>query len=286
MKNVSFLITVYKNDKVEYFKEAVSSIVEQEYAFSHIHIYLGIDGPVSEDISNYISRHRGLFYKIMENKTNRGLAYTLNRLIESLEDEEYIFRMDSDDICRKDRIRKTLEKFESDRNLLFVGSDMIEIDREGKKLFYKKMPESTEEILRYSVTRNPFNHPTVAFRKSFFATVGLYRESLLKSQDYELWARALKKGAGCTNISEALVFFRRTESFMVKRNSWRNSLSELKVSLDLMVSFNQYGQLPKIVAKFVLRLLPAWFGEKAYARLRAKPPQHIPEDPAIPSQKE
>ena len=33
---IAFIITVYKNDKLKYFKEAIDSIVNQDYGFENI----------------------------------------------------------------------------------------------------------------------------------------------------------------------------------------------------------------------------------------------------------
>jgi len=53
MKKIAFIITVYKNDKLEYFKEAIESIINQNYGFWNINIYLGIDGPLSNGLEAY-----------------------------------------------------------------------------------------------------------------------------------------------------------------------------------------------------------------------------------------
>ena len=268
MKKTAFIITVYKNDKLEYFKEAIKSIINQDYDFEDIHIYLGIDGELPDNIQCYIDENKNIFYKIIQNETNKGLAYTLNRLIEILEDEEYIFRMDSDDICKLDRVSKQVKVFEKDSELLLIGSDLIEIDEEGNELRYKSMPVSIKDIINYSIARNPFNHPTVALRKDFFIVVGKYDENILKSQDYELWARALMNNIKFTNINEPLLYFRISYDYMNKRNLMVNYVNELKVSLKLMIFFKKYTQLPKILIKFVVRVLPNNIGKLIYKLIR------------------
>jgi len=54
MEKVAFIMSVYKNDKLEYVKEAVESIINQDYGFENINIYLGIDGEIAKDIEDYI----------------------------------------------------------------------------------------------------------------------------------------------------------------------------------------------------------------------------------------
>jgi len=267
MKKIAFIITVYKNDKLEFFKQAIESMVNQDYGFENINIYLGIDGELPDEIHSYIDNSKD-FYKVIQNEQNRGLAYTLNRLIEKLEGEEYIFRMDSDDVCKLDRVSKQVKVLEADKKLMLVGSELIEIDENGKELRYKKMPVSMDDIINYSIARNPFNHPTVAIKKEFFEIVGLNNEQFLKSQDYELWARALKKGIKMSNISEPLLYFREIDDFINKRNEDVNCINEFKVSIDLMNHFKMYGQFIKILAKLFIRKLPSSIGKIVYKRIR------------------
>ena len=269
-KKVAFIMTVYRNDKLEYFKEAVESIAKQDYGFENINIYLGIDGKIPNDIEMYINENSNAFYKIIRNSKNMGLAYTLNRLIENLEDEEYIFRMDSDDICRNDRVSKQMNEFKKNKELVLIGSDIIEIDENNQFIRYKKMPINIKEIIKYSIVRNPFNHPTVAFKKEFFTKVGLYNESYIKSQDYELWSRALKKGIIVKNINSPLLYFRITNNYISKRNSFENYINEYKISMELMKFFKMYNQLPKIYLKLFIRMMPSYIGKIAYKIIRNK----------------
>jgi hypothetical protein len=274
-ERVAFLISIYGQDRRDFFEMAIDSIVSQSYGFENIDIYLGIDGAIDDDLRQYIDENRDLFTEIVENGSNRGLAFTLNRLIEELGDEKFIFRMDADDICREDRVVKSIEFFDRDDTLMMAGSDLLEIDSSGTVIRYKKMPNDTESIIKYSIARNPFNHPTVCLRKDFFDIVGKYDETILKSQDYELWSRALKMNLNCSNIPEPLLYFRITDDYMNKRNSLTNSLSELKISWSNLRHFGYYGQLPKIVAKFIMRLLPPSLGNVAYDIIRDKKRKNI-----------
>jgi len=267
MKKIAFIITVYKNDKLEYFKQAIESIVNQDYGFANMNIYLGIDGAIPDDIKEYIESNSTYFYKIVQNESNKGLAFTLNRLIDILE-EEYIFRMDSDDICMLHRVSKQVEVFEKDSDLLLVGSELIEINEYGQEFRAKKMPTKMNEIIRFSIARNPFNHPTVAMRKEFFEVVGKYNEEFLKSQDYELWGRALISGIKATNISEPLLYFRVTSDYMNKRNAFVNYIYEFKISMCLVKYFKMYGQFPKVCAKLLVRMMPSSIGKIVYKNMR------------------
>ena len=49
---VAVILPVYKKDKVEYISKAIESVVLQTYR--DFHIYIGVDGPVADDIKNFI----------------------------------------------------------------------------------------------------------------------------------------------------------------------------------------------------------------------------------------
>jgi len=269
LKKIAFILTVFKNDKLDYFKQAIESIVNQDYGFEHINIYLGIDGELQEDIKIYIEKNSQYFYKIIQNESNKGLAFTLNRLIDLLEDEVYIFRMDSDDICRIDRVRKQVEVFEKDSELLLIGSDLTEIDEKGNELRKKRMPIEMNSIIKFSIARNPFNHSSIAMKKEFFEIVGKYNEEFLKSQDYELWARALITGVKCTNVGEPLLYFRVSSDYMNKRNSFTNYINEFKISMRLLKHFKMYNQFSKVLAKLLIRMMPSDIGKVVYRSMRS-----------------
>ena len=48
---IAVILPVYKKDKVDYLSKAIESIVMQTYR--DFHIYIGVDGPVGEDIERY-----------------------------------------------------------------------------------------------------------------------------------------------------------------------------------------------------------------------------------------
>ncbi len=199
---VAFIITVYKNDKLEYFKEAIESIINQDYGFEDINIYLGIDGQLSNELEAYIKNGKNLFYKIVRNEENNGLAYTLNKLIDNLENEEYIFRMDSDDICKLDRVSKQINFMEKNKSIEILGGAIEEKNENGKIRMIRTYPKSNQEAKNYIYKASIFAHPTVCFRKSFFDKGFRYNIKYRFSQDLELWYKALRYNIKISNLDE------------------------------------------------------------------------------------
>lgn len=53
MPDLAVIMSIYHNDGLAYVKESVQRILDQ--TFEQFHYYLIFDGPVSEDVDNYIT---------------------------------------------------------------------------------------------------------------------------------------------------------------------------------------------------------------------------------------
>lgn len=168
---VAVAMTVYKNDSDEYLAEALDSLCDQ--SFRNLSIFIGVDGPVTDAINNVL----GIYSRNYENvflvqfKRNRGLASTLNDLIDVIIKEgifDYIVRMDSDDICLPRRVERQVQYMENNREISVSGTFCEEFGAEFA-LKKKVVPENHEDLVDFSVARCPFIHPTVMFRSKVFA---------------------------------------------------------------------------------------------------------------------
>jgi hypothetical protein len=264
MKKVAFIITVYKGDKLPYFKTAIESIVNQDYGFENINIYLGVDGSLSVEINKYIESNSKLFYKVLRNQTNRGLAFTLNMLITNLEKESLIFRMDSDDICYLDRVSKQVLFMNSNPNILISGGSIEEFsDKEGV-ITSRTYPKNSNEAISYIYKASIFAHPCVCFNKLFFDKGFTYDASHKFSQDVELWFRALKHGIEVGNIEDVLLQLRVQDNFY-KRRSHKKAFGEFMIYYKGILS--NYGVSLKLIfpfLRFLFRLFPVFLVEKIY----------------------
>ncbi len=167
MADLAVIMSVYKNDRLKFLKESVQSILDQ--TFTQFHYYIVFDGPVSDDVDNYISTLSDDRIKFFRLEKNGGLAKALNYLLEIvLKNPEYKFiaRMDADDISLP-------ERFETQRNFLVenseiscVGSWYEEIDETGKHLAFRKLPTDHESLRKRYLIRTPFAHPSVMYKTS------------------------------------------------------------------------------------------------------------------------
>ena len=76
--------------------------------------------------------------------------------------------MDSDDICAPSRFSLQLQMLKDEREMALIGSQINEISLTEQLPTSRIVPCGLDEIKKFSKLRNPFNHPTVMFKKSCF----------------------------------------------------------------------------------------------------------------------
>lgn len=134
------------------------------------------------------------------------LAFTLNHLIEQATGELMI-RMDSDDLCEPRRFERLVAVARERPDVDVIGSWTTLIDAHDSVIGAFTPPVSAADIRRRMLISSPLAHPTVAFRKKFWIESRGYLGGFV-SEDFDLWLRALSRGATIINIPEALVRYR------------------------------------------------------------------------------
>lgn len=203
--NYSVLMSVYKNEKVEYFIEALESLLNQ--TIQPEQIVLVRDGGVYEDLQNtidaYVSKYPEIFTYVpleqnggLGNALRHGLTYCRNELVG---------RMDTDDISVPDRFERQLAFMAEHPEVDIMGGNISEFTNVPTEIVdYRIVPESHEDICQYLKSRSPFNHVTVMFKKSALEKVNSY-ESFYLFEDWYLWVKMYLAGAKFANINVVLV---------------------------------------------------------------------------------
>ena len=206
-KNISVLMSVYKNDKPAYIIEAVESIINQTLPPKQI--VLVVDGPVGEDVTKVLNDLNEK-YEILELyplEHNVGLGRAMKYGSEKCK-YEFIARMDSDDISLPDRFEKQMKCFENDAELSMVGTNGQEFFETLDNLAnIKSVPETHEEIVEFMKGRCPFCHNAVIMKKQILLDAGGYQDWFY-AEDWYLWIRMYLAGAKFYNIQENLVLIR------------------------------------------------------------------------------
>lgn len=209
----SVLIPVYKNDKANQLIDCFDSIKRQTVKANEVLIL--IDGPVGDDLRKVIDESS---FKAHYFEKNRGLPHVLNDGIK-LASYPWIFRMDADDIAVPERFSKQVNYLESHPQVTLLGGQIKEFSDSLENLHgIRAVPETPSEIRSFGRWRNPFNHPTVAFKKDVALKLGGYDSHAYFFEDHELWLRFIADNQAVANLPDILVYMRIGDSFLKRRS--------------------------------------------------------------------
>lgn len=220
MRPYSVLMSVYEKEQAEYFDASIESMLCQSVPPSDFVIVC--DGALTAELDAVLDRkikeHPGLF-QIIRKPRCEGIGNALSLGLLSCK-HELVARMDSDDISRRDRCEKEIAALEH-LHCSVVGSNIVEFEgNPGNTKSRRSVPETNEQIRKFAKRRNPFNHPSVLFRKSHVLKAGNYLECK-GFEDYYLWVRMLRMRMVGYNIQEDLLYMRTDAGMYARRGGWR-----------------------------------------------------------------
>jgi glycosyltransferase involved in cell wall biosynthesis len=229
MTSFAILMAVYEKDDVFLFSKALNSVYTNSVIPNEF--ILVVDGPISDVLANQITifKHKYLINVIYLSR-NMGLAHALNAGLKYVT-TDWVVRADADDVNLPFRFEKQLRFMSDDFDL--IGGAIQEVEKTGEKVAIRRPPLNEVEIRRFAKIRNPFNHMTIAFRKSLAERCGGYPHIYLK-EDYALWALMLKQGARCINLHDILVEATAGRDMYRRRGGWRYAKAEIKMQRHLV----------------------------------------------------
>lgn len=230
MEKISVCTSVYKNDKPEFVRVALDSMLVNQ-SVKPDEIILVQDGPVPEGLSLLLSEYEGKYPEVMHVirlEKNGGLGNALRLGVESAK-YDIIARMDSDDICLPDRFEKQLAYLNAHPDCDIVGGQITEfIDSPENVAGKRAVPCSNKEIYDYMKVRCAFNHPTVMFKKESVLNAGNYIDWFW-NEDYYMWIRMMEQGCVFANLSDVLVNMRSGLDQYGRRGGMKYFKSEAKL---------------------------------------------------------
>lgn len=254
----SVLMSIYAKDKPEYLEISIDSMLNQTVAPEQF--VLVVDGPISKELRKLICAYQNdnaELFTIVPLKHNGGLGHALNIGLKYCRNE-FVARMDADDISLPERCEKELALFANNVRLALCGTHIDEFyDAPDDVHSRRVVPTDYGEIRKYIRRRQPFNHPTVMFKKSAVIRCGGYG-NLKRKQDYDLFSRMINMGYYALNVDEVLLKFRADEDNYKRRKSWSYVCSSIKVGLlNYKRRYCSFGDLMYIVCgQMGLFLLP------------------------------
>lgn len=261
---VAVIMSIYKNDKLNFVQLAVESVFAQSY--QNFDFYIQLDGKVDKDVELYLNNINDDRLKIYYRTQNKGLAYSLNELLAIILQKQYeiVARMDADDICDCNRFIHQLRYFELHPEVDCLGTWAIEIKSDGNEYFRKQMPETHEECFQMFKKRDCMIHPTVMFRRSYFEKAGLYSLDTYFGEDTMMWAQGFAAGCRFANVPEFLFKFRIDENFFERRRGWKHAkaIFQLRRKVNKMLNYGIMADLwallyaaAKMMPKSVLNII-------------------------------
>lgn len=253
----SVLMSVYKNDKTEYVKLAIDSILNQTLKPDQYVIM--IDGPISDDLKKILLDYekKDKIVELHFRDKNLGLGLTLNEGLNYCK-YEYVARMDADDEALPNRFEEQIKYLENNREVDVIGANMYEYDEEMKKIISQKnVPETDKELKEYVKFRNPINHPTVIFKKDRVLEVGSYEDFPL-FEDYYLWAKLVSNNCTFYNIQKPLYNFRGGDSMYERRGGkkYLNCIKKFEQGLLRLGIINKKEYHRNISKRYIGALMP------------------------------
>lgn len=258
MKQFSVITSVYKNDKQEFVKVALDSMLVNQ-SVKPTEIVLVQDGPVpdklSELLSEYENRYPGVMH-IFRLEKNGGLGNALKIGVDNAK-YDIIARMDSDDICMSDRFEKQLAYLATHPDCDIVGGQITEfIDKPGNIVGKREVPCDNEGIYQYMRSRCALNHPTVMFKKKSLQDAGNYQDWFW-NEDYYMWIRMMERGCIFANLPDVLVNMRSGIDQYGRRGGKKYFDSEIGIKKLMlkkgMITHKEY--IVNYIVRFIIQLM-------------------------------
>lgn len=182
MSRVSVLMPVY-NVKEEYLRESIESILNQTFTDFE---FIILDDCSSNNVEEIVKSYGDDRIRFYRNSENLGIAKSRNKLMD-LAGGEYSALMDNDDISHPERLKKQVDFLDNNPDISIL-STAYETFPEKHIIVHPKSVRYLD-LFRCCV----ITHPSVMYRTGSLREYKLkYKESYICSQDYELWARAIR----------------------------------------------------------------------------------------------
>jgi glycosyltransferase involved in cell wall biosynthesis len=254
----SVLLPVYIKDNPIFFSDAIESILNQTLLPNEIVIVK--DGPVSSEINQLINElvlKMPNMFKIIELEKNMGMGYAMNVGLQNCK-YEWVARMDSDDLSRKNRFQIQVQYILSNPSIDVVGGQIEEFHTSlGDLKQLRKLPKGNLEIQTFCKRRNPMNHMTVFLKKAKAVEAGGYWHHRIL-EDYHLWYQMISNNCSFINLDNVLVDARIGNNMIGRRNSFSYFKIEFYLFKKMFdsgyINFREY--LRAIIERFIMKLIP------------------------------
>lgn len=268
LPDYSVLMSVYKGEKPEYLRACIESMLGQSFVTNDF--VLVCDGPLTSELDAVVDEYEEKyeFFRPLRLPENMGVGHCANEGLKKCVNE-YIVKMDSDDIALPERCELSMYLMAKHPGIDILGAYISEFDSgTGNEIAVKKTPSGNAAIREFAKRRNPFNNPTLVYKKSWAEKIGGY-STVRRCEDYDFVVRMLAAGAVGRNIPRVLVKYRVTGGNYNRRRNWANTKSFIAVRWRIHRSgFSSLWDFTVTsAAQLVMFLLPSSLTGHFYRRL-------------------
>ncbi|EMQ2211346.1 glycosyltransferase [Escherichia coli] len=253
---LSVLLSLYIHESPNFLDDCLASLYKQSRFPDEVVIVF--DGPVTNELHDCVDKwSKYLPIVTIELDKNVGLGQALNVGLKTCS-YNYVFRMDTDDICHPERLSQQLSFFKNNPDVGLLSCAVGEFKHSVKDIYaWRRLPLKHDEIIRFSKKRSPFNHMAVAFKKELVLNAGGYQNEYLY-EDYSLWIRMIQNGVITANLPETLVYARTGNGMAARRSGLKYAKSEYfaQVKFYKMGYLSFLELLRNLAIRLPLRLVP------------------------------
>ncbi|ASJ08225.1 glycosyl transferase [Thermococcus siculi] len=183
---VSVIIPTYNRHTL--LKRAIESVLNQTFDDFEV---LVIDGARSESTKELVrSLGDGRVRYIPQE--GKGIANARNLGVLKARGE-FIAFIDDDDRWKEDKLERQLELFRElpgDYGLVYTAFTYYYLERD--KILGIKHPKASGDVYRYMLRDNITGTSTIMVRRNCFKRAGIFRESFVTCEDWDMWLRMSK----------------------------------------------------------------------------------------------
>ena len=251
-------MSIYSKENPVFFDQAMLSITGRQSLKSN-EIILVLDGELTPGLSAMVNKWNDKIFALRVVPLDRhvGLGDALKIGLDNCSND-LVARMDTDDISHPDRFKIQLQYMKENLDCDIVGSFVTEFDDDPDVIVSSNIvPVEHKEIVKYALTRCPFNHPSVMYRKSAVIKAGNYKK-MLGFEDYYLWVCMIIDGARCYNIARPLVNMRAGREMLSRRGGIGYAINEIRLQYKFleMGFISNFIFMKNVLIRTPVRLVP------------------------------
>jgi len=215
--NYSVIMSVYSKVNPKDLEISIKSILNQTYCTNEF--ILIKDGKLTNEqekvLEAIVNKNKTLF-KIYEFDENMGAGVAYNKGIEICSNK-WAAIMDSDDYAVNTKFEKQMKYLSLHKDLDAIGTNAVEFLNSIDNIVSTRiMPETNEEIIKFSHGRCPLIQPTVIFKVESVKKAGSYQYSPY-TEDFDLYIRMIMNDCKFYTYQEVLYYIRTNDEFFKRR---------------------------------------------------------------------